>query len=59
MSSYYAPTAPGAVSGRGLARRPDDPVAHYLRVEDPRCGCGLPREECVRRRIRALWTGPS
>ena len=35
---------------------PAEPVAHHLRLDDHRCGCGLPREECVRQRIRALWT---
>jgi hypothetical protein len=28
---------------------------HHLRVDDPRCGCGTPREACVRDQIRALF----
>ena len=35
---------------------PAEPVAHHLRLDDHRCSCGLPREECVRKRVRALWT---
>jgi hypothetical protein len=55
-------TAPLAGRGSTLADRAADPpspaesVAHHLRLDDHRCSCGLPREECVRQRVRVLWT---
>ncbi len=44
--------APGA----RVERAPAPAVMHDLKPDDPRCTCGLPREECVRLRVRALWT---
>jgi hypothetical protein len=32
-----------------------EPDVHRVRDDDPRCTCGLPREECVRQRMRAMW----
>ncbi|NJC73408.1 hypothetical protein HC031_27335 [Planosporangium thailandense] len=33
-----------------------DTSHHRIRLDDRRCTCGLPREECVRRRVRELWS---
>lgn len=51
--------APGArvdAPGARVERAPAPAVMHDLKPDDPRCTCGLPREECVRLRVRALWT---
>ncbi|MCW2639204.1 MAG: hypothetical protein JWP76_1510 [Dactylosporangium sp.] len=35
--------------------QPEAPVRHHVLLDDRRCTCGQPREQCVRRRMRAMW----
>jgi hypothetical protein len=49
MSTYFGRSASGGESA------PAHVTAHLLTADNPHCGCGLPREECVRQRMLALW----
>jgi hypothetical protein len=52
MSGFFPPIIP---PGTLAQRERETPIRHRVRLDDPRCTCGAPRKECVRRRMRAMW----
>jgi hypothetical protein len=52
MSGFFPCTV---LSRTAADREREAPIRHRVRLDDPRCTCGAPREECVRQRMRAMW----